>query len=89
MALEKFTSKLDDLWISERFIGCILEIYNNTSAENDDDLRTAVVNTIVKHLKQLLSKKAFLALIGEGGDFVVDVMRVLAEKCQDDGLQCG
>lgn len=58
----------------------ISEIYNNTPSENDDGLRTAVVNTSVKHLKQLLLKKAFLAVIEEGGEFVVDVMRVLAEK---------
>ena len=70
--------------MSERFVGCVAEIYDNTPSENDDGIRAAVVNTSVKHIKLLLSKKAFVALIEEGGDFAVDVTRALAEKRKDD-----
>lgn len=35
-------------------------------------------------MKELLSKKAFMTLIEEGGDFVVDLLRSLAEKYQND-----
>ena len=83
VALEKFRSKLDELWVSERLVGCIAEIYENTPSENDDGMRAAVVDTCVRHVDQLLSRKAFLSLIHEGGDFSVDLMRALAEhlKC--------
>ena len=78
MALEKFRSKLDELWVSERLVGCIAEIYENTSPESDDGMRAAVVDTCVRHVDQLLSRKAFLSLIHEGGDFAVGLVRALA-----------
>jgi hypothetical protein len=80
VALEKFRTKLDELWVSERLVVCIAEIYENTPSENDDGIRAAVVDTCVQHVSQLLSRKAFLSLIHEGGDFAVDLMRALAEK---------
>ena len=80
MALEKFRSKLDELWISERLVGCIAEIYENTSPKSDDGIRAAVLDTCVRHIDQLLSRKAFLSLIHEGGDFAVSLIQALSEK---------
>lgn len=80
VALEKFRDKLDELWVSEKLFGCIAEIYENTLSENDDGMRAAVIDICVRHVSQLLSRKAFLSLIHEGGDFAVELMRALAEK---------
>ena len=50
MALEKFRNKLGELWVSERLVGCIAEISENTPLENDDGMRAAVVDTCVQHV---------------------------------------
>jgi hypothetical protein len=57
MALEKFRSKLGELWVSERLVGCIAEIYENAPSENDDGMRAAAVDTCVQHINQLLQKR--------------------------------
>lgn len=80
VALEKFRSKLDELWVSERLSGCVAEIYENTASESDDGIRAAVIDTCVQHADQLLLRKAFLSLIHEGGDFAVGLVRALAGK---------
>ena len=54
-------------------------MYANTPSENDNGIRAGIGDTCVKHVRQLLSRKLFLALIEEGGDFAVDITRALAE----------
>ena len=80
MAQEKFISRLDDLWVSEGFVNCVAEIYANTPAANDDGMRSAVIDSSLNHVQELLSKKAFSALVEEGGDFALDLVRALAES---------
>ncbi|RYP76242.1 hypothetical protein DL771_001861 [Monosporascus sp. 5C6A] len=78
-ALRKFKSKLSELWISEKFTDCVKEIYSSTN-EFDCGLRNAAVETTKVHLTRLWEKKPFKELIREGGDFVVDLTGVLAER---------
>ena len=87
MALEKFRSKLVELQVSERLVGCIAKIYENTTSDNDDGMRAAVVDICVQYVDQLLSRKAFLSLIHHGGDFAVDLMRALAVPGRYDMAQ--
>ena len=83
MALDKFKSKLEDLWLSEKLVGCIAEIYANTSSGNNDGIRVAVISICVTHIRQLLLSKVFLALIEGGGDFAVELMQELALSAQE------
>ena len=82
-AREKFVRKLDELWVSEGFAGCIAEIYANTPPETDNGIRSAVVNISVEHINELLSRTTFVALIANGGDFAVELLRALAKQRQD------
>ena len=43
----KFRGKLDKLWVSERLVNCIAEIYANTPSENSDVMRVAVIDACV------------------------------------------
>jgi len=79
-ALSKFEQKLENLWLTERFVECVAEVYANTSSGVQDGMRAAVVHTCVEHITHLLPGKAFLALLAKGGDFVVDLTRALASK---------
>ncbi|KAI3339743.1 BTB/POZ domain-containing protein [Ustulina deusta] len=72
-ALQRFTSKLESLWVSELFVDCIREIYASTTT-TEHGLRGAVVEAARSHRTQLWEKRAFRDLLSEGGDFVVDLM---------------
>lgn len=61
--------------MSEGLVECIMEVYNNTSGASD--LRTAVIDTVVKHRQDLLGKPAYEALLSNGGDFAVDLVAAL------------
>lgn len=75
LALDKFVDTLSKLWMSEGLVDCITEVYNNTP--DDSALRTAVVEIVVKHRKDLLRKPAYEALLSNGGDFAVDLVTAL------------
>ncbi|KAI0388517.1 BTB/POZ domain-containing protein [Xylariaceae sp. FL0594] len=72
-ALRRFTSKLEQLWVSELLVDCIREVYESTT-ESEHGLRSAVVEVAEAHRVDLWGKKAFRDLIREGGDFAVDLM---------------
>ena len=69
--------------MSEGIAGCITEIYANTLPETDNGIRSAAVNISVEHISELLSRTTFVALIANGGDFVVELQRALAKQRQD------
>ncbi|KAK8150882.1 hypothetical protein G3M48_004559 [Beauveria asiatica] len=71
-ALEKFQPKVERLWVSERFVDCIRDVYAST-VNKDCKMRQMVVNVTHNHLDELWDK-VFEDLLREGGDFVVDVM---------------
>lgn len=68
VAIAKLQQKLQDLWKSDSFPECIREIYT-TTPENDLGMRSAVVEMAKLHVRELVSKDKFKALICEGGDF--------------------
>ncbi|KAM3505638.1 hypothetical protein MY10362_002850 [Beauveria mimosiformis] len=71
-ALEKFQPKVERLWVSERFVDCIRDVYAST-VNKDCKMRETVVNVTHDHLDDLWDK-VFEDLLREGGDFVVDLM---------------
>ncbi|KAI0449638.1 BTB/POZ domain-containing protein [Xylaria acuta] len=73
LALRKFKSNLEKLWVSELLSGCIREVYEST-CESDYGLRNAIVEIAHDHHVDLWGKKAFRDLLHEGGDFAVDLM---------------
>ncbi|KAI1502474.1 hypothetical protein F5X99DRAFT_156131 [Biscogniauxia marginata] len=72
-ALDKFKSKLQQLWVSELFVDCIREVYSSTN-ESDEGIRGAVVQAAKEHLNDLWLKKPFQALVREVGEFAVDLV---------------
>ncbi|KAI1370746.1 BTB/POZ domain-containing protein [Hypoxylon crocopeplum] len=77
-ALERFESKLQRLWVSGLFVDYIREVYNSTN-ESKKKLRDAVTQVAKERLSDLWLKKAFQSLVGEVGDFAVDL---LAKFCR-------
>ncbi|KAH5617516.1 hypothetical protein HBI23_255110 [Parastagonospora nodorum] len=73
LATVKLQQKLQDLWTSDSFPGCIREIYA-TTRENGCAMRSAVVEVATKHVSELGQKIVFKDLIREGGDFTVDYL---------------
>ena len=82
LALKKFQDTLTRLWVSERLVECIVEIYENT-LEEPGGLREVVTRTVAQHREELLCKQAFQSLLHQGGDFVVDLMRIVAKPSRD------
>lgn len=77
--MKKFQDTLARLWVSERLVECITEVFENTLPE-DHGLRNAVVRTVAQHRDELLCKRAFQSLLHQGGDFAVDLMQILAKS---------
>ena len=71
-SLKRFSSKINNLWVSEAYPIAIREVYSNIPAKEAEP-RNAVVSVAKKHFQQLLAKPAFRDLLREGGDFVVDL----------------
>ena len=84
LALKKFSDLLERLWVSERFVDCITDVFENTLPE-DDGLRKVVVRTVAQHRWELLQKRVFQNLLHQGGDFAVDLTQILARP-QSDGF---
>ncbi|KAL2219326.1 hypothetical protein M432DRAFT_668394 [Thermoascus aurantiacus ATCC 26904] len=74
-ALERFESKIQELWISEAFVDCIREVY--TADEYDSRMKNAVVQVARTNIKKLWQRKRFQDLVREIGDFAVDLMAIL------------
>ncbi|KAM3510723.1 hypothetical protein MY11210_005649 [Beauveria gryllotalpidicola] len=70
-ALERFKPKVSRLWVSERFLDCIRDVYASTVDKNCE-MRKAIVNVTYIHLNELWDR-SFEDLLREGGDFVVDL----------------
>jgi hypothetical protein len=83
LALEKFQSLLDDLWMSDTFVDCIREIYS-TTYKKDDQMRETVLGVAHEHFRQLWSKVKFRDLVRENGDFAVDFVDRFSRKLDDD-----
>lgn len=79
LSCEKFRSQLRDHWISDTLTDCIRKIYRNTLQIGPGELRQAVVEMAAEHRKDLVSRRAFLELIEEGGEFAVDLFNTLAQ----------
>ncbi|KAJ2979193.1 hypothetical protein NQ176_g3399 [Zarea fungicola] len=73
-ALKRFKSKIQELWVSERFIDCIRNVFGSTTKSGGELLRHAVVLAAKDHLSQLWAKQAFKDLVREGGDFTEDLL---------------
>lgn len=73
LALGRFKSSLEKLWVSELLSDCIREVYASTT-ESESELRNSVVEVAMTHRIDLWKRKEFRDLIYEGGDFAVDLM---------------
>ncbi|KAI0859613.1 BTB/POZ domain-containing protein [Xylaria cubensis] len=73
LALERFRSKLEELWVSELLFDCIREIYASTTPL-EVGLRNAVVEVAAVRRNDLWGKVAFQNLLHDGGDFAVDLL---------------
>jgi hypothetical protein len=58
-------------WTSDTFSECVKELYNVSGCHA---LRSAVVEVAVTHFQELVTKRAFLNLLKEGGDFACDYL---------------
>lgn len=72
--LKRFTSKIRELWLSDRFNDCIRLVFDSTTKCGGESLRNAVVVVVKDHFPALWAKRAFRDLFREGGDFAEDVM---------------
>jgi len=77
LTVRNLEAQLQEHWISDTFPDCIREVYGNT-AQDDAALRKVVVEVVKHHLRELCSRKVFLDVIREGGNFAVDVVKELA-----------
>lgn len=77
LSLEKFRLSFAALWASDELAECIAEIYGNTVHE-DNGIRDAVIATVQKHCRQLLSNDAFRNLIESGGELAFDLISALS-----------
>lgn len=73
--MKRFRSQIEKLWISERFPGCIREVYLSLGG-NDMAMRNCVASVVSRNFEALWPKKEFKDLLSEGGDFVLDVMKI-------------
>lgn len=79
-ALQRFQAKVEKLWLSEKLVDCIRNIYDSTS-DPDCKMRKTVVNTVYVHIDDLWQRKSLQDLLRDGGDFVVDLMgEMMARK---------
>ncbi|UKZ54539.1 hypothetical protein TrVGV298_008348 [Trichoderma virens] len=81
-AMRSLKLRLKKLYVSENFVGCIREVYG-MSIEVSHDMRKEISDIARTHLTELWDKKSFRALLREGGDFVMDILKVVAA----DGYQ--
>jgi hypothetical protein len=72
-ALQKFQSKLEQLWVSNTFIDCVREVYGTTNS-SDQKIRDTVVKIAVEHIDELWKRQQFHSLVREAGDFAVDII---------------
>ncbi|KAM3435043.1 hypothetical protein NHJ13734_005745 [Beauveria thailandica] len=72
-SLDKFQAKVKRLWVSERFLDCIRDVYASTVDKNCK-MREIVTKVARGYLGQLWNP-SLEDLLREGGDFVVDLMR--------------
>lgn len=77
-ALKRFTAKVQKLWVSDRFSACVENVFNSTTRNGGESLRRAVVSVAKDHISELLAKQPFEALLYEGGDFGVDLVRMMS-----------
>lgn len=75
-ALQRFRSKIRQLWVSEKFVDCIRDIYDSTIDPNCK-MRQAVVEIVRNNIAELWEKAPFQEVLREGGDFIVDLMSKL------------
>lgn len=73
LCADKLRAKLREFWQCESFPECVRQIYAFTS-HNDRNMRPAVVEAAKMNARSLLTKEAFKELIGEVGDFAVDMI---------------
>ncbi|GAW25092.1 putative BTB POZ domain-containing protein [Rosellinia necatrix] len=78
-ALSRFKSKLRQLWVSDRIVDCIREIYM-TTVGTEHELRNAVTDIAKEHRSELWKKNAFRDLVHNGDDFAAELMGKL---CSD------
>jgi len=73
--MTKFKNKLSRNWDKEQFPACVREVYAVTS--DSDPMRSAVTKAAIEHRKELLDEQAFLDLVSDEGEFVVDLFKAL------------
>ncbi|KAK1452816.1 hypothetical protein CTAM01_17256 [Colletotrichum tamarilloi] len=72
-AVERLKPKLEELWVSESFVGCIKETYESIN-QSGQQIRDAILRVVKINLDSLWSKKIFRDLVYEGGDFPGDLV---------------
>ncbi|KAI3545671.1 hypothetical protein CABS02_09209 [Colletotrichum abscissum] len=72
-AVERLKPKLEELRVSESFVGCIRETYESTN-HSGQQIRDAILRVVKINLDSLWSKKTFRDLVYEGGDFAGDLV---------------
>ncbi|OAR00195.1 hypothetical protein LLEC1_07017 [Akanthomyces lecanii] len=76
-SLDRFKVKVEKLWVSERFVDCIRDVYAST-VDSDCRMRKAVVDITGKHFDELW-EKPLQDLMREGGDFAVDLVEQMTQ----------
>lgn len=79
VALGQFREQLDALWASDGFIDCIEEVYDNTP-DTDLQIREEIIFTVKEHIHILRPRKRFRALLRQGGDFAIEIVRALSSE---------
>ena len=78
IALKNFESQLAEHWISDTFPDCVREVYS-TDYPAGCDLQLVLVATVRKHCDKICQKSGFRDVVGEFGDFAIDVITALAK----------
>lgn len=78
LSCRKFEGQLQQHWISATLVDCIREVYSTSIDIEPSTIGKAVVKTVSLHRKELVQKWSFQELIGEVGDFAVDLILAMA-----------
>jgi hypothetical protein len=72
-ASRKYKEKLKDMWNHHTFAESAKIIYDNIVSENDA-LKEAIIEVIVKNMSQLLKRDDFLSTLRSNGDIATDLL---------------
>jgi hypothetical protein len=72
-ALQRQDDCMKGQWTGADLVDCIREVYRTTNG-GEDKMRALISGVAYQHMARLWKAEQFQELIGEGGDFVLDIV---------------